>query len=151
MSDITDIITLYQFSFITCDSLLSSILLAIADAGINISGYNQVKEKKHEVVRIIPGVTGESQTREEIDGVSEILKKHGVKFCLKYVLGVLTPDIPGQLARIQSLLFCRVCIHAVYRDRSERNIYDVNDNEKATYILENASKIEPCYPLVAAR
>jgi len=146
-SNFRDIKRFIQFSFSTTEQSLSCILGEIANQRINLEGYwiSKPNNSNFTNVRLISGNNGNQQSSQN-SMISRILDNYRINFSQRQVLGVAIENIPGQYDRIQSMLFCRVVIRAVYTlYGTNRTIYDVNNINAAQYILENASRIRSCY------
>ncbi|BCB02801.1 hypothetical protein [Bacillus sp. KH172YL63] len=127
-----------QFTFQVNDRILSSFYNELAMEDINITGLVQVKEKNGtNFVKIVVG-TPSQQTYCELETTREVLRSLCVKFQEYDIIQVygFPPETPGIVNTLYGALWCKVKVRAIYIGEETLLYIDVNDIDKALYIID---------------
>lgn len=143
----TGIIIRTEFSFITDDQTLASILAMIAEGEVNISGYFTTRTKdKQNFVRLVPG-TNDSESKRDLQVVRKTLQALNVRFCKERIVTISSTEvpagIPGGYSHIYSKLWCRVDVRSFYQGEGHFVYLNVSNLGKAVEILLD-DNLGPC-------
>lgn len=128
-----------QFTFIVNDETLSCVLKDIANDSVNIVGILLTKSgENNNFVRLVPGTT-ESQNKQNLKVVREVLESFNVKFKEETIFALLNipPGIPGVFSKIYGSLWCKVGVKSFFIGEKDSLFLTVSNIKKATDILKN--------------
>ena len=109
---------------------------ALADSNIDMRGLSLAETSDFGIVRLIV---------DDVDGTAKVLKDSGFVSSLTDVLAVSVANVPGGLSRVLEVLHdADINVEYMYailgnkRSENAYMIFRVNDNEKASTVLNDA-------------
>jgi hypothetical protein len=109
---------------------------ALADSNIDMRGLSLAETSDFGIVRLIV---------DDVDGTAKVLKDSGFVSSLTDVLAVSVANVPGGLSRVLEVLHDADInveyMYAILGNKKSENaymIFRVNDNEKASSVLNDA-------------
>lgn len=109
---------------------------ALADSNIDMRGLSLAETSDFGIVRLIV---------DDVDGTAKVLKDSGFVSSLTDVLAVSVANVPGGLSRVLEVLHdADINVEYMYailgnkRSENAYMIFRVNDNEKASSVLNDA-------------
>lgn len=140
-----DVAPLTQITFIADNQVVPCLLRDIAsvtaapELQVNLRGYLQLQHHCRTLIKLVPGIAADVPFPGTNDGVArvvDVLRRYCIKYSLETVLLVNIQPIPGQLARITSVLTAGgVSVEASYLDEGQGSIFEVSDLQLATRLL----------------
>ncbi|MGD6902526.1 hypothetical protein [Bacillus infantis] len=126
-----------QFTFFASDKTLARLLVKLADRSINIAAIMLSKDKSGKnFVRLVPGDT-DSQTKETLHSLREILEGLHIHFKQEAVIAFanIPAGVPGTINEIFGILWCRTEVKALYNGENDSLYISVSNIRKALEAL----------------